>query len=126
MANQTQLEMRLRNVDEFNDWHKHALDKIDLSSAYLTGADLTEANLSGADLNGVNSTGASLLGANLVDTNVKGAIFDGTDLELILYKGIKHLTGGQILRAKNLPFPYERDGTEERRAVSRQRATGAS
>ena len=93
MANQEQVEILRRGVEEWNEYvrglrlelsHRHldlsgaelhsaSLPGIDLRNVVLIRTDLSGADLSGADLRGVNLIGADLGGAELMGACVDGA-----------------------------------------------------
>jgi hypothetical protein len=96
MANQEQVEMLKRGVEEWNQWRKDNPDMIiDLSLANFSGADLTGIDLNGANLSGIALNGADLIHADLSTTtlvrasliladlssaNLNGADMRGSDL----------------------------------------------
>ncbi len=91
MANEEQLAMLKRSVDEWNTWRKEHpeitvdLSRADLSDADLRGAFLFNVGLDHADLDGANLSGAHLGGADfgkasLIDTDFSDADLTGADL----------------------------------------------
>lgn len=96
VANDWQLELIRRDVDEWNLWRQarpditpdlsHAdlsradLAVADLSGAVLAGASLVMANLCGADLSQSDLSGANLVGARLLGVDLSGADLSGADL----------------------------------------------
>ena len=64
--------------------------RIDLSSAYLTGADLTRADLGGADLAGADLTRADLTRADLGGADLTGADLTDAQLDAV------HLIGANL------------------------------
>lgn len=77
MANEEQLAILKRGVDEWNRWRvSHPKEFIDLS-----GADLNFQNLRGVDLIGADLHGANLTEVNLRDAKLRGADLRGAYLE---------------------------------------------
>lgn len=84
MAEQEQVQLLTRSVDEWNQWLQQNpdirpdlsgadLSRINLSGAYLFWANLSEADLSEADLSGAYLNRASLFETNLRGTNLREA-----------------------------------------------------
>jgi uncharacterized protein YjbI with pentapeptide repeats len=84
MADESQVAMLKRNVEEWNQWrtaHNDAqvrlesadLRRANLMDAILNRAILDDADLSGANLENANLRGASLVGANLMFARLFGA-----------------------------------------------------
>lgn len=84
MANNEQLEMLLRSIEEWNQWRKDNWGvRIDLSEANLSdvhleradlrGVHLERANLSNANLSHIHLSNANLSNANLRDANLSNA-----------------------------------------------------
>jgi len=81
MANQKQLGMLQRDVEQWNEWRQgHRDERPNLSYADLRRADLYEADLSSADLSGANLSGANLIIGDLSGTYCIGTNFMGADL----------------------------------------------
>jgi TIR domain/Pentapeptide repeats (8 copies) len=91
MADESQVAMLKRSVEEWNEWRQRrswrvtidpralgAVNEVDLSGANLAGttlagAILVGANLEGADLRGANASWAKFDGANLREAKLNGA-----------------------------------------------------
>ena len=76
MADEKQVEMLLRSVEEWNQWREEnpdvepELSNANLYRAKLDGANLVDANLRGATLIGANLSYAKLIAATLIDANL--------------------------------------------------------
>lgn len=78
MANEEQVAILKKGVEEWNQWRKDNLGIIiDLRGANLSGANLRGANLAGAKLNKANLNGANLWETDLRTANFRQARVDG-------------------------------------------------
>ena len=99
MANQEQLTLLQRRVEEWNKWRKkNPKIEIDLSKAHLGGANLREANLGEADLRGAFLNLADLNLADLSRADLKGAFLIRADLRGANLSGA-NLSGANLIRA---------------------------
>lgn len=81
MANEQQLEMLKRSVDEWNAWRrKHSGVQPDLRGADLYKAILSDADLIASDLTGAHLTHVNLSGADLSFADLGAADFSYSDL----------------------------------------------
>ena len=105
MADEEQLTLLKRSVEEWNQWRKEHLEtEIDLRSADLSGANLNGANLNYADLIGADlskadlSGGANLFEADLRGANLRGATLRGANLRGATLRGA-NLRGANLSEA---------------------------
>ena len=107
MADETQLEILLKGVEEWNKWrNENPRIEIDLQGAELQRASLRGASLWGADLQGANFQGADLRNANLPRADLKAANFHEASLQDTNFSG-SNLQGANLseadLRKAHLP-----------------------
>ena len=116
MANEEQLAILHKGVEQWNQWREDNPDeKIDLSGASLIRADLSEANLieadlewaklnqadlSGALLHVAHLSKAHLSGANLKGAHLEGAILSETSLQRADLTGAKFDSKTDLERAR--------------------------
>ena len=96
MADEEQLAILQKGVDDWNAWRKeNPRVKPNLSGAHLNGVKLGWANLGRADLSGAHLNGVNLGWANLSEADLSGADLSKADLS-------GAILGGAILRRADL------------------------
>jgi len=84
MADESQVAMLKRSVEEWNEWRQqNPKVRPDLTGADLSNLDLSFVNFTHTNLRGANFSNSSLRGAFLVGALIKTANFTGIDLGLI-------------------------------------------
>ncbi|NES67596.1 MAG: pentapeptide repeat-containing protein [Okeania sp. SIO2D1] len=80
MANNSQLDLLRRSVEEWNRWRReNPQEKVDLSNADLEGINLAAINSHPVDLEGANLRKANLFHAHLTHVNFRGANLSNTN-----------------------------------------------